>query len=229
MTSPRLLRILSALAAAGPPDPRRLCTVSAQVVEVAGAGVMVEGAKHRAPLCSSDEVTARVEDLCFTLGEGPGVDAHQEGLPVAEPDLARPRRARWPSFTPPAVVAGVAAIFSFPLRLGGIRLGALTLYQARAGRLSDDQYADALVMASVVLNAVLANQAEAPPGDLAAELETLSSSRAEVHQATGMVAVQLGVSVADALVRLRAHAYAEGRPLSVVAGDVVGKRLRLRP
>ena len=83
--------------------------------------------------------------------------------------------------------------------------------------------------ASVVLDAVLAHQAEAPPGGLAAELETLSSSRAEIHQATGMVAVQLGVSMADALVRLQAHAYVEGRTPSDVARDVVGKRLRLRP
>lgn len=229
MTSPRLSRILSAWAAAGPVDPRRLCTVSAQVLRVAGAGVMIGGERDRAPLCASNEMTAHVEDLWFTLGEGPGVDAHEEGVPVVEPDLARPHRARWPSFTPPAVAAGVAATFSFPLRLGGIALGSLTLYQAHAGRLSADQYADALVMASVALSAVLARQAEAPLGDLALELETLSSTRTEIHQATGMVSAQLGVSAADALVRLRAHAYAEGRTLSEVAADILGKRLRLPP
>jgi GAF domain-containing protein len=229
MMSPRLSRILSAWAAPGPADTRRLCTVSAQVLRVAGAGVMIDGGQDRAPLCASNEMAARVEDLCLTLGEGPGVDAHDDGVPVVEPDLARPLRARWPSFTPPAVAAGVAATFSFPLRLGGIRLGTLTLYEVHTGRLSADQYADALVMASVVLNAVLARQAEAPLGDLALELETLSSTRTEIHQATGMVSAQLEVSAADALVRLRAHAYAEGRTLSDVAADVLGKRLRLPP
>jgi hypothetical protein len=74
---------------------------------------------------------------------------------------------------------------------------------------------------------VLADQAGAPPGDLAGELDALSSTRADVHQASGMVSVQLGASVADALVRLRAHAYAEGRALSDVAGDVIAGRLRL--
>ena len=148
-------------------------------------------------------------------------------MPAAEPDVADPRRARWPTFTPLAEDAGAAAIFSFPLRVGGARLGALTLYQRRAGRLTDDQHADALVMAEVVVGAVLAQQAGARPGDLAAELEALSSSAAEVHQASGMVSVQLGVSVAEALLRLRAHAYAEGRALAAVAGDVTAGRLRL--
>lgn len=227
MKGPRLLRILSVLAAAGPPLARQLCDVSAEVLAVAGAGIMVEGAAHRTPLCASDTVATRIEDLCFTLGEGPGVDAHQSGGPVAEPDLARPRQARWPSFTPLAVDAGVGAIFSFPLRLGGVHLGALTLYQARPGALSDDQHADATIMATVVLETLLAHQAEAPPGALATELEPLSGAWAEVHQASGMVSVQLGVSVVDALVRLRAHAYAAEWSLLEVARDVVAGRLRL--
>ena len=188
---------------------------------------MVNGAAQWAPLCASDAVAAQVNDLCLTLGEGPGLDAHRAGMPVSEPDLASPRRARWPSFGPPAVGAGVAAIFAFPLRAGAVRLGAVTLYQVHRGRLSDEQYADALVMAGVVASAVLGHQAGAPPGELAEELETLASSRAEVHQATGMISVQLEVSAAEALVRLRAHAYAEGRTLRDVAADVVGRRLRL--
>jgi hypothetical protein len=223
----RLRHILSLLAAAPAPSSGQLCAVAARVVDVAGAGVTLEDRLNRTLLCASDAIAAEVEELSFTLGEGPGIDAHRVGSPVSEPDLARPRRARWPSFTSLAVGAGAAAIFAFPLRVGGIRLGALTLYQPRAGRLEDDQHADALVMADVVVHAVLADQAGAPPGDLAGELDALSSTRADVHQASGMVSVQLGASVADALVRLRAHAYAEGRALSDVAGDVIAGRLRL--
>ena len=82
-------------------------------------------------------------------------------------------------------------------------------------------------MSGVVASAVLAHQAEAPLGDVATQLEVLSTSRAEVHQAAGMLSVQLEVSVSDALVRLRAHSYAEGRPLHDVEVDVVRRRLRL--
>lgn len=223
----RLRRILAALGAAPAPTTRWLCAVSATMVEVDGAGVMVGDGRLRASLCASDAIAARVEDLHFTLGEGPGIDAQRMGVPVGEPDTAGQRRGRWPSFSPLAVDAGAAAVFAFPLRVGGIRLGALTLHRVRPGRLTDDQHADALAMADVVVNAVLALQAEAPPGDLAAELEALSSSRAEVHQASGILSVQLGVTVADALVRLRSHAYVEGSTLSAVAGDVIAGRLQL--
>ena len=50
--------------------------------------------------------------------------------------------------------------------------------------------------------------------------------RAVVHQATGMITIQLGTSLADALLRLRAHAYASGRTVSDIAADVVDRRLR---
>ena len=100
-------------------------------------------------------------------------------------------------------------------------------YQGRPGCLSEDQYADALATADVVTHAVLALQADAPPGVLAAALERVGADRAEVYQASGMVAARLGVGVGEALVRLRAHAYAEARPLVEIARDVVARRLRL--
>ena len=228
MNDPRLARILGLLASGGPAaSTTGLCSFAAAVIGVTGAGVMVEGGEQRAPLCSSGAAAATILDLCFTLGEGPGIDAHRSGGPVAEPDLAAPRRARWPSFAPPALAAGVAAVFSFPLRAGGAHLGALTLHEDRPGRLYDDQHADALVTAWIVMTAILALQADAPPGALARELATLSDSRAEVHQACGMVSAQLEISLTEAAVRLRAHAYAEDRPLAEVAREVVARRLRI--
>lgn len=179
------------------------------------------------PVCASDPVAAQIEDLQHTLGEGPCIDAHESGRAVLEPDLAAPRRARWPAFGPAALSAGARALFAFPLRIGGARLGALTLCRSSAGDLSDTQRTDAGTMAGIVANAILSIQAQAPPGTLGAELEILAGHRAELHQATGMVSVQLGVGVAEALVRLRAHAYAAGRPLAEVAADVVARRLRL--
>ena len=179
-----------------------------------------------ATLCCSDPVARQIEDLQYTIGEGPGIDAHATGRPVEEPDLGSPRRIRWPVFAAPAVAAGAGALFSFPLRMGAVRLGALTLYQPRRGGLSDDQHADALTMADVVFQVVIAHQAEAPIGALSVELEVLGSDRAKVHQAAGIVSVQLSVSVAEGLVRLRARAFREERPLAELAGDIVARRSR---
>ncbi len=192
-----------------------------------GAGIMLmSGDVPRGSVCTTNAVSALVEDLQFGLGEGPCVDAYHEDRPVLEPDLLAPITSRWLAFRGPAVEAGVRAVFGFPLRVGAVRLGALNLYCDRPGPLTDEQHTDALIMADVAAQAVLVMQAHAPAGQLAAQLEVGGDSRYVVHQASGMVAAQLEVSVGQALIRLRAYAFGSGRPLAEVAEDVVARNLR---
>lgn len=226
MDADPLARVLAALGA----DPahrldQRLCEACHDVIGASGAAVTVMG-EGGPPglLCSSDATASALEELQGTLGEGPSVDAHRLGTPVGDADLADPDRARWVAFTAPARALGAAAVFAFPLRVGGVRVGVLCLYQRSPGPLSDDQYACALVLADVVTQTILALQAEAPAG-VAEALGAVGDQRAEVHQAAGILAVRFDTSVGDALVRLRAHAYGEGRPLADVARDVVAGRL----
>lgn len=194
---------------------------------MSGAGLMLmSGEVSRGWVCTTDAVSARIEELQYELGEGPCVDAFNEDRPILEPDLADPATPRWLAFTGPAVAAGARAIFGFPLRVGFVRLGALNLYRDRAGALTDDQHADALVVADVAAQTLLMLQANAPMGQLATELEAGADFQYVVHQASGMVAAQLDVSVAQALIRLRAHAFGNGRALTAVAEDVVARRLR---
>ncbi len=228
MSGERRLRILQRLTGGVAPEleTRRLCEVCAEVTEVTGAGIMLMcNDVSVGSVCTSNGVSARVEDLQFSLGEGPCVDAYHQDRPVLEPDLAAPANPRWLAFTGPAVEAGVRSIFGFPLRVGAARLGALNLYRDRPGPLSDDQHADALVMADVAAQALLVMQASAPPGRLAAELEA-GDFQYVVHQASGMIAAQLEVSLAQALMRLRAYAFGNDRPLTAVAQDVVARTLR---
>lgn len=208
-------------------ETKRLCEVCAQITGASGAGIMLmSGDVPRGPLCTTNDVSARIEQLQYDLGEGPCVDAYNLDRPVLEPDLAHPATTRWVAFTPPALDAGVRAVFGFPLQVGAVRLGALNLYCDRPGDLSDEQHADALAMADVVAQAVLLLQADAPPGRLAAELEANANFQYVVHQASGMVAGQLDVTVGQALLRLRAYAFGQDRPLADVARDVVERRLR---
>jgi ANTAR domain len=225
----RRLRILTRLVGSGAPDlqTKRLCGVGAEVTDASGAGIMLmSGDVPRGSVCTTNEVSCLIERLQYTLGEGPCVDAYRQDRPVLEPDLAHPSTPRWLAFSPPAVEAGVRAVFGFPLQVGAVRLGALNLYRDWSGRLSDDQHADALVMADVAAQAVLVLQASAPPGQLAAELEAGADFHYVVHQASGMVAAQLDVSVGQALIRLRAYAFGNDRPLAEVAEDVVARKLR---
>jgi GAF domain-containing protein len=208
-------------------ETSRLCQVCAQVTGMSGAGIMVvTGDLPRGSICTSDEVSALIEHLQFDLGEGPCVEACQQDCPVLEPDLAEPVTPRWLAFTGPALDAGVRAIFGFPMRVGVVRLGALNLYSDRPGPLSEEQHAYALAVAGIAAEAVLAMQANAEPGRLAQELEAGGDFQYVVHQASGMVAAQLDVSVGQALIRLRAYAFGNDRSLTGVAEDVVGRRLR---
>jgi hypothetical protein len=222
-------RILGRLVGIGAPalETKRLCEVCAEVTEMSGAGIMLmSGERPRGSLCTTNTVSALIEQLQYGLGEGPCVDAYRQDRPVLEPDLAHPTTLRWLAFAPPAIEAGVLAVFGFPLQVGSVRLGALNVYRDRSGPLTDEQHADALVMSDVAAQAILLLQAKAPPGKLAAELEEGADFQYVVHQASGMVAAQLEVSVTQALIRLRAHAFGNGRPLAEVADDVVARRLR---
>ena len=229
MPGSRLLQVLRLLRAAeeAGPGTGHLCTVCAEVVQMTGAGIMLMSDDvPRGSLCSSDDVSALIEDLQYTLGEGPCIDACKEDRPVMEPDLGADGPRRWSAFTPPAVEAGALATFGFPLQVGTVRLGALNLYRDRPGPLTDAQHADALMMAGVTARSVLAMQAAAEPGTVPRDLEAGADLRLVVHQAAGMVSAQLDITVTDALIRLRASAFVEGRPLLEVASDVVARRIR---
>lgn len=208
-------------------ETRRLCEVCAEVTGVTGAGIMLmSGDVHRGSVCTTDDVSALIEQLQYELGEGPCVDAYHQDQPVSEPDLADAAVPRWMALTGPAVDAGARAVFGFPLQVGAVRLGALNLYRDAPGPLTDDQHADALLMAGLVAQALLLLQAGAPSGQVASELEANADFQYVVHQAAGMVAAQLEVSVAQALIRLRAYAFGNDKALTQVARDVVDRRLR---
>jgi hypothetical protein len=214
----------------GPSDnlgTQRLCDACAEVTGVTGAGIMLmSGDIPRGSVCTTDAVSSLIEQLQYELGEGPCVDAYNSDRPVSEPDLADPASARWLAFTGPAVGAGARAVFGFPLQVGAVRLGALNLYCDKPGRLTDEQHADALVMAGIVAQALILLQEGASAGTVSAQLEAHADFQYVVHQASGMVAAQLDVSVGQALIRMRAHAFGNDKTLTGVARAVVDRQLR---
>jgi len=230
MPGNRRNRLLAALADGGADSwsSARLCAVCPRIVGVDGAGVMLmSGDMPRGSLCTTNAVSHLIEELQYTLGEGPCVDAYQHDQVVSEPDLADPGTTRWPAFAPPALQAGVRAVYGFPMRVGNVRLGALNLYRVRASSLSDDEHAGALVIAELAARWVLEAQAGASPDAIPTELEIGADFHFAVHNAAGITSVQLGISVTEALIRLRAHAFATNRLISDVAQDVINRRLRL--
>jgi hypothetical protein len=206
----------------------RVCVAAVSLLSLSGAGIslMADG-QLRGSAGVSEPGIAAIQELQLELGEGPGVDAWTSDVPVLEPDLGQQGTIRWPTFARAAQDTGVRAVFAFPLQVGAIRIGVLMLYRDHAGPLVGQELALGLVLADVATQIVLAVQAGAPPDTVHELLAGEPAHWAEVHQATGMASVQLDVSMDEAFVRLRAHAFADGRSLRAVARDVVSRRLTL--
>jgi hypothetical protein len=202
----------------------RLCVGSVDHLSASGAGVsVVSGSGTREIVFATDRVSAQIEELQVSLGEGPCIDAWSSRLPVIEEDLSRTSPERWPMFVPAARAAGAAAVFAIPLQVGFSRVGALDLYRDEPGGLSAADLADAARIGDAVTHVLLRLE----PYDGRADAEMGPTLSAEIYQAAGMVTVQLDVDITEALARLRAHAYAEERPLWEVARDVVARRLHM--
>ena len=214
---------------------RSICQACVADVDVDGAALsLLTASASRELLSATDPTAAVLEDLQYTLGEGACIDAASSGRPVLVPDVHdHGLTSRWPVFA--AAVAeqtDAQALFALPLQLGTINLGVLDLYRARPGPLRGSELRDVIAATGSATLLMLATQmhatrmhAERDTHDGGPDRDELIGDRAEVHQATGMVLVQLGVSAQDAFVRLRAHAFARRRPLSQVARDVVARRL----
>lgn len=205
----------------------RLCAACVDVLGVAGAGITLLGGSQSGPICSSNSRMAALEEMQFVAGEGPCRDAFAQRRHVHAPRLDAVALARWPSFVELAGTKGIGAVFAYPLAKANAGVGVLTLYQEAEGDLTEQQHIDSLAIADVLTDTVLSVQASAPTGLLAEGLEDAADHRAEVHQASGMVSVQLSVSVDDALALIRGHAFATGSSIASVAKAIVARRLRL--
>jgi hypothetical protein len=227
----RLWGLVVDVARGRPVSVEHVCAAAVSAAGVDGAAVAVTlSAAPRETIYATD-VAAELEELALTLGEGPCVDVFTRGSTLVADLMAPKCLARWPVFAPAAARAGIRAVFALPLQVGAIRLGALDLYRARPGDLDRGQLAAALVLADTACALLLdaPRHDKSPPDGSRPDdhrPEQAGPSHPEVHQATGMIIVQLGVTAAVALVRLRAYAYAHDRRLHDVARDVVARRLR---
>jgi hypothetical protein len=179
------------------------------------------------PAFASTKTAADLELLAFTLGEGPWCDTVHEHAPVLVGDLTLEHNsARWPSWTPAALAVGIRSISAFPIQAGAISLGALTLLSDTVGTLSGARLALALRLADAALLGLLgvAPGMDGPNADGMSDLDAIV--RADVHQAAGMIMVQAGVPIDEALAQLRARAYSIGRPLSELAAEVIARSVR---
>ena len=223
----RLWSLVVECARGAPVGLGHVCAAVILAADVDGVALAVAvSATPRETLYASGPVASVMEELTLTLGEGPGVDALAGGMVLAADITDAKLVARWPVFAPAAAQAGVRAVFGLPLQAGGIRQGEMGLYRSQPGGLDGEQLADALILADTACALLLDLVGQGPARVYQGGPEPVGGQHPVVHQATGMLIVQLGVSAAVAMIRLRAYAYAHDRRLGDVAADVVARRLR---
>ena len=203
----------------------RVIRACVDVLPVDGASISVmSGPRERETLYASDEIAAQIENVQFSLGEGPCFEAFATRRPVLVPDLPQASIVDWPVFATAINALPIGAIFAFPLQAGAIGIGAIDLYRRRPGWLTADELHIALEvvdLVSAVLLGLLLGDVHGADGWEG----VLSPGREQVHQATGMLIAAFGVSAEEALARLRGYAFVMDRSLDDVAQDIVTRRL----
>lgn len=211
----------------------RLCQACVELLTVDGAAIsLIHQGTSRGTFGSSGPLSRRLDELQFTFGEGPCLDSVRTARPVLVADLGDPAEERWPAFAGALLEAGVRAVYALPVAVASASVGVLDLFRNTAGPLAGDDLAGGLLAAELAALPLLDLMA----GDhdwtglgqgTNAWSELASLERVEVYQATGMIMGQLKVSSAEALVRLRAHAFARGLTAGEVAWSIVERQLVL--
>jgi len=208
----------------------------------AALAVLTRSSHTRELVYATDTIAGQLDELQFTIGEGPCLDAYLYNTPRFYPELDNvAQTSRWPTFAADATRLGVHALFALPVPDGQRPMGVLELYRRTAGRLTDAEYTSAAAIAAAIGGRLRSNWAAyaaqfdsaenaidaAATAGAAADEPADAFTRTQIHVAGGMIAIQLAVNVDEAIDRLRAYSYACGRSLTSVAADVIAGRLAL--
>jgi hypothetical protein len=211
----------------------RLCRACVDLLTVDGAAIsLIHEGTTRGTFGSSGPLSRRLDELQFTFGEGPCLDAARTARPVLVADLRDPTEERWPAFAGAVLEAGVRAVYALPVAVASASVGVLDLFRNAAGPLVGDDLAGGLLAAELaalpLLDLMAGDNDWTGMGEGAdAWSELASLERVEVYQATGMIMGLLEVSSAEALVRLRAFAFTHGLTATEVAWSIVERRVVL--
>ena len=204
---------------------QRVCRAATAVLGLRGAAVHVMAESDAAGVAACSDAEARsVAELQFTANEGPAWVAFRTRRPVLVP-LLDAAHDRWPGFSSLAMVHGVRAVFSFPLQQGAVSFGVLDLYADSAEPLDADGLVYGAGFARAATDLLLDGDTVDREGELDAGLSASLADRAKIHQAQGMVMVDLRITLAEALSRMRARAFASDTTLLDVADQVIAGTL----
>jgi len=210
------------------PEGSDLCGPIVTAFRVSGVSIATLGDPLGSETVSaSDEPSAHRSEIQIDLSQGPIWSALASRHPVLEADLRREGGGEWPLACEALKSDGVGAVYAFPLSVGSLGLGAVGIYSDTARTFTPIEVTGASALATIVARKIFRR------GILRLDLEIDDGesdgpyARREVHQASGIIAAQLGISVADALAVLQAHSFSSGASVRDCAAEVIARRLDL--
>lgn len=213
------------------PATEALTRAAVDVAGVDGAAVslIIDDAVARDLLHATDADAVRIDELQFTIGEGPCLDAFNTGTTIAVPDLTDPvGTAKWPVFASEVVAElGVHAVLACPITAHGAAVGVLELHRRTPGPYAlaavESARAIATALGPVILTELVPQAhlgGTTTPGRPAGNYRL---ARADINVAVGMLSTRLSVPIADAAAALRARAYANSTSIASIAHDIVNR------
>lgn len=204
---------------------QRVGRAAVEALPVDGAVIhLMSDGKDAGVAASSTARWRRIGELSFTIGEGPCLDAARSRRPVLVPELGR-AAMRWPGYTSVVQGHGVAAVFALPMQAGAVSFGVLELFAETPMVLELDDLTLALAFARVATEVLLGGRSANRGPQLADDLD-IPLNRSEIHQAQGMVMVALSITLAEAMIRMRARAFTADVPLVELARGVISGVVR---
>lgn len=203
----------------------RVATYAVQAIPGAdGAGLTLLEDDRSNTIVATAVFVSEIDDIQYTLGEGPCVSAAAEAVTVMSGSLGGD--ARWPRFGGRVARLGVHSVVSLPLITSDGVVGAMNVY-ARAKNIFDERAAElgeifALPAAVAVQNA----QVLAQTRRLAERLQVALDTRGVIDRAVGIMMSRSGGTEREALERLRALSQQEHRKLTEVARNMVEEAVR---
>jgi GAF domain/ANTAR domain len=221
----------------GPEAADRLCQACVALFGVDAAAIcLVCDGVNVATVGASSPAARIYDELQFTLGEGPCLDAVAQRSPVMSDDLAYPLGgdAHWLAYGKALLAQHIRSVYAVPIIVAGSWMGALEVFYAQPPAWTVEHFngvAEAAVLARLPILDLYGRDLNPDTTEPSSAVwtELNSSSRAEISQATGMLMVQLNLPAATALSRLRAHAFATGRSATSVARDVIDRCVQMEP
>ncbi len=204
------------------PLGQHVAEVTKAVLHGTYGAVSIHTAHHTVLLAATHDLAFELDQQQVVIGHGPIFSVLETGTPTVVADTHdNVTLSRWPVFSPILSQSGIRSLLCFPLVFGAATAGAITSYSQHPGHPHPDTYVDGLVLATLATEIILQIQAGIAEDDIARSLEPGIQNHAIIQQAVGLVAEDLSISVVEAMIRIRAHAFGSNQALLELARRLI--------